>query len=196
MKRVRFYIFALTLVLSACASDIDRKLAEDRAAVPPINGGFSFKQYVTVKPGDKEVLGDEGVFYISPSVYTDEQIALITGAEPGKSAMFGDEASAYFHLTNTCFSAVSRSSGEAGAAAGYFSLVLTFAYAEKDSKGIKFRLYAWPDFWYDWHIAPSGDGFAVRDSSTEQAFGWSGSRIVVTPDPSVTLDTCLNYRKR
>ena len=198
MKKRIVYALSMLIALPACATsdDDDAKwLAEQRAVVSPINGGFTFKQYVTVKPGDEEVLGDEGVFYISPKMFTDEQLANITQSEPGKHATYGDQAGAYFHLFNTCFSAVPRSSGKTGDAAGYLSLVLTSAGAPKDKKGmIRFRLYSWPDFWYDWVIYQSADGFTVDDSDAKQGWGWSNSRVVITRDPTVTLDTCLNYR--
>ena len=84
MRRNDFCILVLLSFLSACVSDDDKRLAEKRAAVPPINGGFTFKQYVTVGPGDKEVLGDEGVFYISPTMLTDEQLSQISQSEQGK----------------------------------------------------------------------------------------------------------------
>ena len=194
-------IFALSflIALSACASsDDDAKwLAEQRAIISPINGGFTFKQYVIVSSGDKEVLGSEGVFYISPKMFTDEQLANITRSEPGKHLIYGDEATAYFHLFNTCFSAKPVSAGKAGDAARYLSLVLTSAGAPKDKKGIiRFRLYSWPDFWYDWVIHQSDDGFTVDDGHAEQGWGWSNSRVVITRDPSVTLDACLYYRNR
>lgn len=197
MKIRTLYIFLMLAALSACATDEDKRIAELRAAVPPISGGFTFKQYVTVKPGDKEVLGDEGVFYISPTMFTDEQLSNISQSERGKQAAHPDEVANYFHLINTCFSAVSRypGDGDAGDAARYLSLVLTSASAQKDANGIRFRLIAWPDFWYDWRMEPAGTGFAVEDSDTGRAFGWTSSRIVVVRDPSVNLDTCLNYRR-
>ena len=193
MKARFFYTLLVLVTLSACATDEDERIAKLRAAVPPINGGFTYKQYVTVNQGDKEVLGVEGVFYISPTMLTDEQLSRIAQSAQGKQASHPDEVANYYHLINTCLSAVSRSPGEAGDAARYLSLVLTSASAQKDTKGIRFRLIAWPDFWYDWSIEPEGDGFTVEDGDTERAFRWPKSRVVVTRDASVTLDTCLNY---
>lgn len=196
MKISYLIVGFLTFALSACRTGEDAWLAKARTAVPPINGGFHFKQYVVLKPSGNEVLGDEGVLFISSTMLTNEELKTIAESPSGKNAHYGDEAATYFHLINTCLSATSRSSGDAAVAAGYLSLVLTRASAEKNSTGIRFRLYSWPDFWYDWHIKQTGDSFIVDDSSTRQAFGWESSRIELSRDSSVTMKSCVTFNAK
>jgi len=181
------------LTFSVYAKDDAKLPAAQSAVIPTITGGFSFKQYVTVKAGDKEVLGDEGVIYISPNVFTTEELANIGRTMFGKHATYGDTAGVYFHQLNTCITAIPQSSGKAGDAAGYLSHVLTTAHNEKNTKGIWLRLYTSPDYWYTWHVEPSDHGFVVDDSGAKRAWGWDDSRVVFTRDPSVNLQNCLDY---
>lgn len=181
------------LALPAYSADNDNRLAELRADTPVINGGFRLKQFVVLEPGDKEVLGDEGVLYISPKVFTDQQLANIKKFLHGKNAIYGDPVASALHLANTCISATRKSFGKAGDAAGYLSLVLTDAYNVKNKQGISFKLYSWPDYWYVWKIERTKTGLAVDDSYSHQAWGWWSSRVLLTPDSSVGLDACLNH---
>ncbi|MGH8414392.1 MAG: hypothetical protein ACRESX_06665 [Gammaproteobacteria bacterium] len=194
MQKRHLILGVFVLALIACAKDDDKLLVKARVDVPSITGGFTFKQYVVASPGDNEVLGDEGVLYISPKLFTvDERRLILNSPQGNKYKMFGDEVSAYFHLENACLSSVRESTGKAGDAARYLSLVVTYARTQKDEKSIRLRLYSWPDFWYDWVVKQSGDTYLVVDSSTTQAWGWSSSRIVLIRDPTVTLDTCVRY---
>jgi hypothetical protein len=194
MKRIFLLISALAVTFSAHAKSNDEWLAKQRAVIPAISGGFTFKQFVIAKPGDKEVLGDEGVLYISPRMFTDQQLVSIRKSQQGKNVIYGDPVVANFHLSNTCFSSTRKSPGQAGAAAGYLSLVLAETHNETNKDGIWLRLYTWPDFWYEWHIERTKQGLVVDDSYARQAWGWTGSLVLLVRDPSVNLNTCLNYK--
>ena len=184
----------VALMLGACAKDDDDAwLKKARAAVPLISGGFTFKIYAIVSPGDKEVLADEGVLYMSPRIFTEEEVRSVAESPQGKRRLVKDQVSADLNLLNTCFSILSRASDEASTSAGsYLALVLTGAGARKETGGVGFRLYSWPDAWYSWNITETNGNLVVTDSP---GWGWASSRIVLTRDPSVTLETCENFRQ-
>ncbi|HEY3860241.1 MAG TPA: hypothetical protein VGM47_11625, partial [Gammaproteobacteria bacterium] len=70
---------AIGLILGACSfvalgDDRDDLRAEAMKMHPPVTGGYSFKMYGTPEHLGKEILVDEGVFYISPQLFTDAQM--------------------------------------------------------------------------------------------------------------------------
>lgn len=186
-KKAAFLVCVSLAALAGCAGDV-ASLATPSA----FSGGFRFKQYVTVSPGDREVLGDEGVFYVSWDAFTDEQLTHIRQYADWKAAMDAGTSSSLGRPFDVYLSSAPRASGKAADAVGYLSFVMTRVYDAGGVTGL--RLHSWPDFWYDWHIAPSNTGYTVYDVGTDHAFGWSASRVVIARDPAVTLDTCLHYR--
>jgi hypothetical protein len=187
----------LLLGLVACSTDpdagYDKVIAKLRKQTPQVTGGFTYKQFVVANPGDPEVLGDEGVLYISPTMFTDEQLKHIGETQSGKEALEIASSSLANGLLNMCFSAQSRNDGKAGSGGDYSRLVITWAHKVKDQ--IEFELYAWPDAWYDWSLMKSRNQVIAKDPGTQHDFGWQSTRIVLTPDSSVDLNKCLSYRK-
>ncbi len=182
---------ALLVALAGCAESTDAEFVKLKTEVPPITGGFSYKQYVVANPGDTEVLGDEGVFYISPSMFTDDQLKHIGESESGNSALRAADGTLAEGRLNMCFSAMAHGTEKAASAGMYSRLVVTWAH--KYQGGIGFTLYSWPDAWYGWSLKGSGAEVFAEDPSVQHDFGWQSTRIELMPDPSVTLDTCLHY---
>jgi hypothetical protein len=189
---MKAFVFSLLLALVACAETPEEQFARLRNETPSVTGGFTYKQYVVVNPGDPEVLGDEGVLYISPLMFTDEQLKQIGQTEAGKTALESASYSPADGLLNMCFSAQPRDKGKAGHAGGYSKFVITWAHHMKEG-GVGFTLYSWPDAWYTWDLKKTGTQVVAEDPSVQHDFGWQSSRIALTPDPSVDLEKCLNY---
>ena len=194
MKTLSIGALAVGSLLTACAETPDEQYARLKTQVPAVTGGFTYKQYVVVNPGDPEVLGDEGVLYISPIMFTGVQLKRVGQTEVGKTALEMASYSPADGLLNMCFSARVVAKDRAGDGGGYAGLVITWAHHTKEG-GVGFTLYSWPDAWYVWELKKTGSQVVAEDPSVQHDFGWQSSRIVLTPDSNVDLDKCLNYSR-
>ena len=172
--------------LSALADDGDDLRAEAMKSHPPVSGGYAFKMYGTPEQLGQEILVDEGVFYISPELFTDAQMA--EANDKKYAPVHLDELSVYAKSFNICIAMVQhqRQSTDTPPTQTMMNWLGNKGYL---------TIYSWADWWEKWHITAAKGNIAVEDSGSEQGWGLKNERIVAEADPKVNLENCLGYVK-
>jgi hypothetical protein len=198
MKPRLLLLVPLLSTLIACASGSthfkdphEDELQQARVRALPITGGFTFKQYVTPRAGDKEVLGTEGVIYISPTPFTDADYDLIKQNKYGKRALLEDLEIATFvddRVADVCIAGVPRDAGQAGEYGRVNRLKISAAFTSNvDGAAERFKVEGIKPIF----LSLQGTAVSANGADIGHAYGWSDARLELTRDPSVNLNSCL-----
>lgn len=163
-------------------------LRESMKTPPPVTGGYSFKMYVIPEEATKEVLAEEGVLYVSPTPFTERQIA-------EAKQRYGEDVADTFttenHITNLCF-AMAEEGPPLSSKPGR---ELFLDWMGGNNTDGRITIYKWTDWWESLLIKNTNGKVSMTEQGGARGWGWKNVRVEAAADQSVTYESCLNYLK-
>lgn len=187
MKIPLFFVVVAIACLYTQSDSFAAGHSQDDSAV---TGGFTFRQYVTLKPGGPELLAAKGVLLIARRPFSKAGLDKVRKVKYGATAMASGKPWVT-HDANICVVIVPENVDK-GVPINYPPLTITKGGGHGSE--INIVLLAFPDAFFGWHVTESNESIAIKPFPQSQyQWQWITTRFKIKPDPRLDLDACLKY---